>query len=58
MDVAWYWVLGLAAILAAAFASWRVVTKGKYLSVKAKDHSLAAGHDVNVQSHNKHDSDP
>ena len=59
MDVAWYWwVLGLAAIFAAAVASWRVVTKGKYQRIKAMDHSLAAGRDVNVNARKKDGSDP
>lgn len=50
---AWYWILGIVIVVAAALASWRVVTKGKINNVKANQNSIAAGRDINVNSRNK-----
>lgn len=54
MDNTWYWILGIVVVVAAALASWRVVTKGKIKvdSVKAHDNSIAAGRDINLNSRN------
>lgn len=51
MDLAWYWwVAVMVGIVAAALAGWKVVTKGKYTSVSAKNKSIAAGRDVRINS--------
>jgi hypothetical protein len=56
MDTTWYWILGIVAVIAAALASWRVVTRAKYTKINAENNSIAAGRDVKINS--KEDKKP
>lgn len=49
MDTAWYWILGIVAVIAAALASWRVVTNIRYNKVTSEKNSISAGRDVNIK---------
>ncbi len=43
-----YLILCIVGIILAALASWRIVTKIRYNKINAKNNSIAAGNDVNI----------
>lgn len=55
MDTVWYWIFGVVASITALAASWSIVSKIRYNKVTAKNNSIAAGNDVNINSKNNLD---